>query len=559
MFTMVFALPKGSGIDWVAAASEIRGVPLERLWDTGDLYPWEGWLEEAENLPGAKPAFVALRAAQADLHAHAMLLRAELEAVPRRIIRFELPAHVGWVVGGPSAGDSPDDIVGPVRELADAGVLRAAGVTSWTDYGYGDFDDRHFGFGLEDERRTRVGIAGAHVAERAATLARLPVRAPIAERLDTCTTLLRKAVDGRMLIEAASQLLLLTTWLLGPGEDGFGARLEDTMLDAVFCWDDDDYDDVLINVPVLRSHREVAHEAMRRLGALRDTFDEIAEWQLGGDCDYEVPVDEELAASLKIEPLAAMLGGLADLHGAAICDLLDWPPRPVPPLGERAHVRVGGGLLVLGVAELDWDNLRSRIDPAQTLYDRLVADLHELRQVLAGRGYPRYSTVEEVGNHRVLVAAPTFELEWPDVGLGVLRLRLAGVLQGDGIVWFDADGYHEDDAYPAPRRRRVLAAAAPEATVSQQLDDPEATVSRQLDDPWGDIEELALLGSLPEEELHAEGPLPSYDYCNGDPLDCIEDPRGCGGDVALRHPGQGEWRWPRCEIHGARRVEPASQ
>lgn len=39
------------------------------------------------------------------------------------------------------------------------------------------------------------------------------------------------------------------------------------------------------------------------------------------------------------------------------------------------------------------------------------------------------------------MAAPTFQLEWPDVGLGTLRLHRAGVLQRDGIVWFDADGY----------------------------------------------------------------------------------------------------------------------
>src|SRR5262245_30153266 len=96
MITMVLTLPLGREPDWEAAAQAIRAVPLENLWDTGDdLFPWEIWLAEVENLPGAAPACVALRAAQFQLHTDAVLLRGALEyGWPDELIEFRTPTHL---------------------------------------------------------------------------------------------------------------------------------------------------------------------------------------------------------------------------------------------------------------------------------------------------------------------------------------------------------------------------------------------------------------------------------------------------------------------------------
>lgn len=39
------------------------------------------------------------------------------------------------------------------------------------------------------------------------------------------------------------------------------------------------------------------------------------------------------------------------------------------------------------------------------------------------------------------------------------------------------------------------------------------------------------------------------------PLDCLEGPDGCEGPVEMRWPGYGHRSWPRCEHHGAARVQ----
>jgi len=41
--------------------------------------------------------------------------------------------------------------------------------------------------------------------------------------------------------------------------------------------------------------------------------------------------------------------------------------------------------------------------------------------------------------------------------------------------------------------------------------------------------------------------------------DCIEGPDGCRGVVALRWPGYGSRRFPRCERHGQARLEREEQ
>ena len=38
-------------------------------------------------------------------------------------------------------------------------------------------------------------------------------------------------------------------------------------------------------------------------------------------------------------------------------------------------------------------------------------------------------------------------------------------------------------------------------------------------------------------------------------LECLDGPAGCRGSVELRNPGYGFGAYPRCERHGAARVE----
>jgi hypothetical protein len=94
MVTMVLPLPRERRLDWDPAAAAIRDLRLEVLWDTGDLSPWEYWLGEVENLPGAVPAFVALRAAQGELHGYACELRGAIEhGWPDELIALETPTR----------------------------------------------------------------------------------------------------------------------------------------------------------------------------------------------------------------------------------------------------------------------------------------------------------------------------------------------------------------------------------------------------------------------------------------------------------------------------------
>lgn len=78
--------------------------------------------------------------------------------------------------------------------------------------------------------------------------------------------------------------------------------------------------------------------------------------------------------------------------------------------------------MVPAVTDVNWDELRARIEPNQTHYDWLVADLHELRTVVTEQPYRRYSSVDEVGDYLVVVAAPKGDRDAAAVrrGAGVL-------------------------------------------------------------------------------------------------------------------------------------------
>jgi hypothetical protein len=53
------AIARDQTPDWDAAARAARGLRLDRMLDTGDLYPWEGWWEETDE-DGALRAFLSL-------------------------------------------------------------------------------------------------------------------------------------------------------------------------------------------------------------------------------------------------------------------------------------------------------------------------------------------------------------------------------------------------------------------------------------------------------------------------------------------------------------------
>ena len=42
---------------------------------------------------------------------------------------------------------------------------------------------------------------------------------------------------------------------------------------------------------------------------------------------------------------------------------------------------------------------------------------------------------------------------------------------------------------------------------------------------------------------------------NDEPLECLNGPEDCKGPVEYRWAGYGDKHWPRCEKHGAERVE----
>ncbi len=143
---MVLPLTRGRDLDWDAAARAIRDVRLAVLWDAGELYPWEYWIGEVEDLPGAVPAFVALRAAQRELHGYACALRGAIEhGWPDELIVLDTPTYRVWVTGGPSWGDAAGDLIDTAIYLAEAGITDAAGFDDYTRYEETPIERRTFG------------------------------------------------------------------------------------------------------------------------------------------------------------------------------------------------------------------------------------------------------------------------------------------------------------------------------------------------------------------------------------------------------------------------------
>lgn len=97
MVTMTLPLPLGREPEWSAAAAAVRDVRLAVVWDTGELYDWESWLNDTGNLPGAVPVFTAARAAQVQPYDHACLLRGAIyHGWPDKLIEMVTPTHRMW-------------------------------------------------------------------------------------------------------------------------------------------------------------------------------------------------------------------------------------------------------------------------------------------------------------------------------------------------------------------------------------------------------------------------------------------------------------------------------
>jgi hypothetical protein len=115
-----------------------------------------------ENLPGAVPAFVALYAAQGELHGYASELRGAIEhGWPDELIALETPTHMVWVTGGPSWGEPPGDLVDATIYLAEAGITNVLGFDGYTRYDEPPIEQRTFGFSTRARLcRTRAWSLG---------------------------------------------------------------------------------------------------------------------------------------------------------------------------------------------------------------------------------------------------------------------------------------------------------------------------------------------------------------------------------------------------------------
>ena len=403
MVTMTLPLPLEREPDWEAAALAIRNLCLDVVWDADELYPWEEWLAETENLPGSEAAFVALRAAQWQLHRHACELRGAIEhGWPAELVCIRTPTHRAWVSGGPSWGDDPTELITPMIELAEAGITAAAGFEGHTQYVSTPIERRTLGFGAEDARRVCMGLAAAHAAEQACGMAASTVSWPA--ELDHMGP---DESGGRALLRfVAAGLVLCSRNPDGPAREL--AALGDR-------WDPPRYD----------SWRAARDELRALAEALRARHPAH-------------PDRSRLAAEMLAGPLLAAIGALADLHGDRSGALVD---APVPEITSAAPPAGRGDLsrfLSLMVADdLDWDAAEHAVNalPARVRTARR-RDLATLRDAMES-GYPRYLARDRVGDHVLYIAAPTSGDE-PDAAASIRRLGPAGVLEAAGVVGWSA-------------------------------------------------------------------------------------------------------------------------
>ncbi|MDP9442350.1 MAG: hypothetical protein M3P34_09305 [Actinomycetota bacterium] len=450
MVTMTLPLSLQRQPDWRSAARAIRDVRLQVLWGTGELYDWETWLHDTDNLPGAVPAFMALRAAQRDLHRYACLLRGAIEhGWPDELIELVTPTHRIWVTGVPSWGEDPGDLVGPAIYLAEAGVTDAAGFEGYTHYEETPIGSRSFGFSAEALRATRFGVAAAHAAEQAAAMKHPGAAAPAQTWFSTWLLEIETGADdpGRRLLRFAARGLALSAWLKDPGAPLEHERLDDRGLELTRIADEGGLSDR----PCRRSPDAALRELRALVGELRERFEQFDDpaahddedvrsyiWNAGGT--FGDALEVEVAA----HPLFAAVTALADLYGDDIAALIDAPAAPIeaePPPGSRTRFApLVQYLSLIVVGEVDWDAAEGAVqalDPE--VREERSKDLDELRRLIAADEYRRFATSgQPVGDHRIYVAAPHGEPSRPDIAPGVGRLGRDGVLDAAGVVRWSA-------------------------------------------------------------------------------------------------------------------------
>lgn len=451
MVTMTLPLPLGRLADWEAAARAVRDVRLEVLWDTGDLYDWESWLADTGNLPAALAAFTALRAAQAELHEHACLLRGAIEhGWPDELIELETPSHRVWVTGGPSWGEDPGDLVGPTIFLGESGVTDAIGFESYTRYDGPPIPQRSFGFAADDRRLTQFGVAVAHLAEEAASTEQPPAGATAEMWLDAwladLDAIAAPSGDGHPLLRFAARGLALSAWLKEPTASVTPERLDDRAAGLAQIADEGG----LLDRPRRRSLDVVARELRTLVDELLPRFvhlddptshdDEEVQWYInnaGGS--FGDALEVEVAA----QPLFAAAAALVDLYGE-VGPLLEAQPPAItssPPRNSSVRFAPLAQYLSLVVAgDLDWAAAETAIDQiAADKRDERREDLAELRRLVADREYRRFASGgSKIGPHQLFVTAPHGRPEQPDVAPGIGRLGHDGILDAAHVVCWSA-------------------------------------------------------------------------------------------------------------------------
>lgn len=451
MVTMTLPLPKGRQPDWEAAAQAIRDVRLEVLWDTGELYDWELWLADEENLPGARAAFTALRAAQAELYDHVCLMRGAIEhGWPDELIELETPSHRVWITGGPSWGEDPGDLVGPTIYLAEAGITDAIGFDGYTRYEGPPIAERKFGFDAEGRRLTHFGAATAHIAEEAANDELIPAsltgRAWLDAWLADLDALANSSAGGPALMRFAARGLALSAWLKDPSAPITPERLDERALELATISDEGG----LVDTPRRRSLAVVVRELRHMVEDLSPRFAQLDDPDALEDEDVRWFIDnaggtfgDALEVEVSAHPLFAAVAALVDLHEQVGPLLTGAPPdiaSPAPGDSTARFAPLGQYLSAIVVGEIDWKAAEAaieRIDPAKR--DERRVDLAELRRLVDGREYRRFATTgSPIGPHRLFVAAPHGHADHPDVAPGIGRLGRDGILDAAQVVLWSA-------------------------------------------------------------------------------------------------------------------------
>ncbi len=133
------AIPRDRAPNWVHAEWALDTIELRVLWDTGDFFDWEGWLLpiDAPNPPDPHGVFAAIRQAQYALDSDLVTISGAVAAGPGPALEVVItPAHRVYLTGGMSWGQDATELVTPMWNLAEAGLLRAAGFTHWIESGY---------------------------------------------------------------------------------------------------------------------------------------------------------------------------------------------------------------------------------------------------------------------------------------------------------------------------------------------------------------------------------------------------------------------------------------